>query len=144
MTSQPTEPYRMHPRTQDEIGAALPPSHRMAFYRDVGSAHEGEIAGVLRCRQLRLAIYNDPATTRPQRRQARDGSRAGLVCSPEGAGAAVSDWDDPSRGRVNRRAVHADREDLGRLHFEGPALLFPAEVWSAFVAVVKVGDFRAV
>ncbi|MFD0262682.1 hypothetical protein ACFRKE_22065 [Kitasatospora indigofera] len=64
MTSQPTEPYRTHPRTQDEIGAALPPSQRMAFYRDMGSADESEIAGVLRRWRLRLEIYNDPATAR--------------------------------------------------------------------------------
>lgn len=64
MTTQPTEPYRMHPRTQDEIGAALPPSQRMAFYRDMGSADEDQIAGVLRRWRLRLEIYNDPATPR--------------------------------------------------------------------------------
>ncbi len=64
MTAQPTEPYRAHPRTQDEIGAALPPSQRMAFYRDMGSAGEDEIAGVLRRWRLRLEIYNDPSTRR--------------------------------------------------------------------------------
>ncbi|MEZ0090617.1 hypothetical protein [Streptacidiphilus sp. EB129] len=59
MSAQPTEAYGAHPRTQDEIGAALPPSQRMAFYRDMGSANEDEIAGVLRRWRLRLAIYNN-------------------------------------------------------------------------------------
>ncbi|KOV35392.1 hypothetical protein ADK60_09065 [Streptomyces sp. XY431] len=64
MSAQPVEPHRPHPRTQDEIGAALPPSQRMAFYRDMGSADEHEIAGVLRRWRLRLELYNDPATAR--------------------------------------------------------------------------------
>ncbi|MFJ4187811.1 hypothetical protein [Kitasatospora sp. NPDC089509] len=64
MTAQPAEPHRARPRTQDEIGAALPPSQRMAFYRDMGSADEDEIAGVLRRWRLRLEIYVDPATAR--------------------------------------------------------------------------------
>ncbi|MFJ4091916.1 hypothetical protein ACIPYS_10075 [Kitasatospora sp. NPDC089913] len=64
MTARPVEPHRPHPRTQDEIGAALPPSQRMAFYRDMGSADEHEIAGVLRRWRLRLELYSDPATAR--------------------------------------------------------------------------------
>ncbi|MEV0189395.1 hypothetical protein AB0I39_12790 [Kitasatospora purpeofusca] len=64
MASQPVEPCRPHPRTQDEIGAALPPSQRMAFYRGTESADEREIAGVLRRWRLRLELYNDPATAR--------------------------------------------------------------------------------
>ncbi|WP_157531575.1 MULTISPECIES: hypothetical protein [unclassified Kitasatospora] len=64
MTAQPNEPYGARPRTQDEIGAALPPSQRMAFYRDMGSASEEEIAGVLRRWRLRVELYNDPATAR--------------------------------------------------------------------------------
>ncbi|MFG2695607.1 hypothetical protein ACIHEI_03635 [Kitasatospora sp. NPDC051984] len=64
MSAQPTEAYGARPRTQDEIGAALPPHQRMAFYRDMGSADEDEIAGVLRRWRLRLEVYNDPATAR--------------------------------------------------------------------------------
>ncbi|MGW2207105.1 hypothetical protein [Streptomyces sp. NPDC001774] len=91
-SEHPYEPPRL-PCTQDAVAAALPPAHRMEFYRDMGHAGPDEIGGVLKNWWLLAMTSKDPEH---QRRRAA-----------ESAAFKAGTFEGTPAGETLRRAMEA-------------------------------------
>lgn len=78
MSAQPVEPFPEPPRTPDDVAAALPPVQRMEFYREIGTATEETISGVLRRWRLRIRLYQNPDPGERMLREHEEGTRPGV------------------------------------------------------------------